>query len=270
MNVYKRLERKGLVVIAMHRGPADATSIAMVGHQNRWPFSVYNGGTVKGNDQNTNPQTFIFDFEGNLAFDSRYETDPERAVMKVAAQAPDWLVGRHMKKLGSEARDIARRRDLAEVMKTLEEKAASDDEETKEEAEYLLGRLRWFLEWCRAKAKEKYEDGRPSECLDFLDILSGGFSGHPAGEKAKEEYEAKKADDAFQKELKAERMADAMEKYFYSMKPRDSGEETGRWLRKNARYVGRIRRSWSSLQKKYADTRVYQRVQSIARELGLD
>ena len=197
-----QLGSKGVVFFAMHRGAGDFNTIASVAFQKKWPFPVYNSARVKGNDQNTNPQTFIFDHEGNLAFDSRYETDGDKAVIKLATRSPDWLVGKIMKKAKSQAKKIASRKDMGAVMVELEEMAKGEDGDEKEAAVYLLGRVKWYIDWMNRKAKEKYEEGRPKAGLEYLQTLSKQFKGHSVGDQAEAQHTAKKTDDKYKDKLR--------------------------------------------------------------------
>jgi hypothetical protein len=268
--IYKKLEKRGLVVIAMHRGMSSELEVAMIGRSKKWPFSVYNSGMVKGNDQNTNPQCFIFDHTGDLAYDSRFEEGHEKAVVKYAGRAPDWLVGdKKFKKFKSQAKKAMQRKNLGAVLKELEEKAKSGDDAEKEEAGYLVERLKWYAQWRNKKADERIKDGSPSGALDLLKKLAAEFKDHPIGDQADAQYNAKKSDPPFKKELAAEKLKKSIEKMFYSMKPRKDNEETSKWLRRNARYVGQIRKSFDQLKSKYPETMVYQNVVAMVSSLGL-
>jgi len=268
--VYKKLKKRGVVFFAMHRGAGDANAIASIGFQKKWPFSVYNGCSIKGNDQNTNPQYFIFDYEGNLSFDSRYETEGDKAVIKLATRSPDWLVGKIMKKAKSQAKKIASRKGMGTAMVELEEMAKGEDGDEKEAAVYLLGRVKWYIDWMNRKAKEKHEEGRPKAGLEYLKTLSKQFKGHSVGDQAEAQHTAKKTDDKYKDELSAEKLADTIEKAFFSMKPRSNGEGDAKWLRRNARFVGRIKKTWGALKKKFAMTMVLQRAQALVSNLGID
>ncbi len=271
MNTYKKYESKGLVIIAMHRGMAKNVEIALVPFEKKWPFPVYSGGSVKGNDKNTNPQSFIFNSKGELVFDSRFETDTDKALLKAAAEAPDWLAGdKAISKLSAQQKAVLSRKDFGKTLLELEEKEKSEDAAEKEEAAYLAERLENYAEWLNAKAVQKLNDGKPTECLEVLKEISVLFKGHEIGKKAEDQSAEKKKDDAFKKELAAEGVAKTIEKTYFTIKPRQADEDGEKWKKRNARPFGQIKGSLETLKKTYSSTKVFQAVSGMVAELGLE
>jgi hypothetical protein len=155
------------------------------------------------------------------------------------------------------------------VLTEVEEKVKSADEDEKADAEYLKGRLEYYLAWLTKKSKAKIDGGYPSEGLDLLKDIAKAFKGHTSGEKADAEAKAKKEDPTFKKELAAEKVIKGMESAYISMKPRKGDEDDSKWLRRNARYVGKIKKAWKTIKSKYPATMVYQRAQAMVVTLGI-
>ncbi len=260
-----------MVVIAMHRGSGRNLEIAQVAVDKKWPFPVYNGGVIKGNDRNTNPQSFIFDAKGDLVFDSRFESDTEKALAKFGAAAPDWLLGdKAIAKLTVQHKSILSRKDLGKTMVELAEKLKSEDAAEKEEAEFLSKRLEWYAGQLKARASQMLADGRPTETLAVLKEIAAQFKGHDIGKTAEDESAEKKNDAAFKKELAAESIGKNVEKAYLSVKPRKSDEDEEKWRKKNAKPLGQIKTCLDSLKKSYSDTRVFQVAAEMAAEFGVE
>ncbi|MHC5040588.1 MAG: thioredoxin domain-containing protein, partial [Planctomycetota bacterium] len=163
MKVQAKYGEKGLVIFAMYRGAGTHGAIGRVARLKKWNFPVYNEGTVTGYELGANPQIFIFNYSGKMVFDPKYGVDPEKKAEKYSAEAPDWLVGdRKFEHLKAKAKTIASHRNLGKVMEDLEKTVSSASGKEKEEAEYLVGRLKGYAEWRTKKAVQKYEDGYPS------------------------------------------------------------------------------------------------------------
>jgi hypothetical protein len=270
VKVQKKYEEKGLVILALHRGPEIPMELVRVARLKKWPYSIYTGGAVKGYELGGNPQPFIFNHEGKMIFDPKYGVDFMAKTSKFADEAPDWLVGaREFEHLDSEARAIESRRNMGSVLTDLEEKVKTAEGKEKEEAEYLLGRLTWYAEWLNKKAAQKIEDGLPSEALDTLDQIGKLFRGHEIGDKAEEEEKQRKADKDFKEELSAERAAENILKVFYRIQPKKDGEDSDKWAKRYGSFIKQSESKFKDLEKKYGSTKVFNRIKEIVADLGI-
>jgi hypothetical protein len=268
VSVQKKHEEDGLVVISMHKGTGAASQIARVARLKKWNFPVYNDGDVGNYERKANPQCFIFNHKGRLVFDPKYGVDPERSAGKYASEAPHWLLmGREFTDLSAKAKLVAKMRDLGKVWGEIGEIAKGAEGKQKEEADYLLGRLKWYSEWLDAKAKAKIEDGRPSEALDVYKEMATLFRGHEVATKAEDTKAKCEADGAFKKELAAEKQVKAIETAFYKVKPPREGESDDRWRKKYGKYIKQVRSKVASMEKKYADTKVFKRIHELTKDM---
>ena len=120
------------------------------------------------------------------------------------------------------------------------------------------------------------QDGRDrkeldtSECKSLvLDELAKTYRGHPVGDKADEELKRLKADKAFKEEQSAERGVKAIEDLFYKVKPKGDGDDHAKWVKRYGRYIKSLEGKFKSFEKKYANTKVYERVKKLVSELGI-
>ncbi len=281
MRVYKRHDDDGLVILAMHRegGANPKTSscehfsvagIAQVPYVKKWPYPVYNKGTVNNYEMGGNPQIFIFDHSGKMVYDPKYGIDYERKVAKYASQAPDWLLGdREFEELSADARKVERRRDLGGLLTELSEKAQSGEGKEKEEAAYLVERIEWYAKWMNQRAEQKFADGFPSEAEEIYDDLEDQFRGHEIGEKAKEMVEKFRNDEAYRKELDAEKAIRRFERPYYRIKPKKEGDDPDRWERRYGRYIRQVKDQLERIGKDHSGTQVYERLKKLAARIGV-
>jgi len=270
VKVQKKYEEKGLVILALHRGSETITEIVRIARLKKWPYSMYTGGSVNGYELGGNPQPFIFNHKGKMVFDPKYGVDFKAKTLKFAVDSPDWLVGaREFEHFGTEGRAIEGRRNLGSTLEALQEKVKSAEGKKKEEAEYLIGRLTSYAEWMNKKVAEKIEDGLPSGALDLLKEIGKLFKGHEVGTKAAEEEKQKKADKDYKNELSAERAGDSVLAVFYKVKPRKDGDDLDKWRKRYGRYYSKAESKFSALEKKYAGTKVVERIKAIVADMGI-
>ncbi|MHC4598331.1 MAG: hypothetical protein ACYS47_04940 [Planctomycetota bacterium] len=160
---------------------------------------------------------------------------------------------------------MAAHRNLGKIWTEIEAKAKESEGKEKEEAEYLIGRLKWYVGWLNAKAKGKIEDGRPSEAIEIYTNLTKLFRGHEAGDKAEETKGQLHADAGFKKELGAESYVKAIETAFYKIRPTREGEDMDKWTKRYWKYVKQVRSKVASMQEKYGNTKVFKRIQELTR-----
>ncbi|MHC4600085.1 MAG: hypothetical protein ACYS47_13870 [Planctomycetota bacterium] len=232
-------------------------------------YSIYGGGRVKGCDFSGIPKVFVFNWEGKLKWDGRHD-GMESAIDVNLMDAPDWLVGpRNYKAVKSEADKLRKRKSMGAATKALRKKAESDDPAEKEEAAELLARVLKYVARERARADACVEAGDPLKAQGIWKRLAKNFKGDEAGDAAAALEKEKKKDASFKRELAAAKIVAKMEAVADRIKPRRSGEARDKWRTKNAGMLGKILGLFKSLEKKYEDTKVYERARAMAKGLGL-
>ncbi|MHC4600120.1 MAG: hypothetical protein ACYS47_14060, partial [Planctomycetota bacterium] len=185
-------------------------------------------------------------------------------------EAPDWLTGpREYVELTEEAEKIRNRVDLGAVTKILRGKVMSDDQDVMEEAADLLNRLEGYAEMKLKRAASKANWGYPEEALALWKETARVFKGDQIGEKAAALEKERRADPTFKKELEAVKFFKKMELVAKKLKHRRSGQSVEHWKKRNAAMIRQVQGCYQLFVKKYAGTRVMNRVVAFMNSYGL-
>lgn len=256
MGSHKSFEKKGLVIIAMHRGEGSEAEIAWLVAAKKWPFPVFKDGFVKDLALGANPQIVVFEASGKVAFAPSDSGDFTKVMNAKVAEAPDWLLGGGpFAKMAAQAKEVLARKNLGKVLTEAVEKSKSEDEKEKEEAEQIADRLKRYADGLAARATRWVEDGRPAEALEILKTLSEQFKDSDIGKKAAEDYAKQKDDEAFKKELEAEKLWKAIEPSFYKVVPPKKADDPEKWRVKNAGVLKPILDKLAALATKCGETK---------------
>jgi hypothetical protein len=166
------------------------------------------------------------------------------------------------KVLRAEAKAVAAQKKLGTVLAALRTKAVEETGEAKTEAADLLAKLLDFANYQLERAK-KLEETSPGEALAFYKKIASTFKGDTVGAKAQATHATLKKDKAFQREVKASAVLDKMKELAGRIKPKRPLTSPA-----NRKIVASLRALLLALQKKYGDTKVYQRAKKLVDGLG--
>lgn len=165
--------------------------------------------------------------------------------------------------LAQEARAIAARRNLGEVLKGLREKAESETGEALAEAGELRDKLLDYATYRLERAAAR-KDADPAGALEAYKEIASEFRGDAVGEEADRIHKDLKGDKAFQRELKAGTvlaMIRDLKDGIRADRPLDAPA--------NKKAVAKIRMLMAALERSFADTKVFEKAQALVKELGL-
>ncbi|MFH1228551.1 MAG: hypothetical protein V1701_11705 [Planctomycetota bacterium] len=123
-------------------------------------FPVFQGGEVRGLKLTNIPRVFIFNYDGEIAYDNdKVVEETAQTLKELMDKAPDPLLGLEpYVKLKALAQKVAERKDLGKVMAELRGKLESTDATEKTEANRLFGLIDIYAQLLRKKAESRKED----------------------------------------------------------------------------------------------------------------
>jgi hypothetical protein len=260
---------KGLVVIVVHCQNVPKETVVGFMASKGTNFSVYGGGKVKGGDFEGIPYVFVFDPAGAIQFEGRY-SGMESKVEELCKTAPDWLTGpKEWTKVKAEADKLRSRKGMGQAVADLRKKEQAEGD-AKEEAGELLDRVTRFAEREMKRAETAAEAGDPLKSQDIWTRLARDFKGDEIGTQADTAAKEKGKDPAFQKEVDAAKQLAKLETIALTIKPRRNEEAPDKWRQKNAAVIAQIVGIYKSMEKKFADTKVFARAKARVNSMSLE
>ncbi|MHC5040341.1 MAG: TlpA family protein disulfide reductase [Planctomycetota bacterium] len=260
---------KGFVIIGIHVKQSVHDLALSVCRSYKINFSNYRTGHVDRKGVDGTPTAFFFGADGNLVHKGTF-AGHKSILESLLARAPDWLAGpRTYTKVASEADQVRKRVKLGEAAKSLRAKAESEDSQEKEEASVLLSRLERYADRLLKRASNKLESGYPLEAKAMWAEIAKTFSGDVIGEKAAAIEKKMTADPSYEREVKALKIFKAMETVAKRMKPRRRGQTRENWRKRNQTSIHQLLALFRKLEKKYPDTKVFQRAGDFLNSWGL-
>ena len=271
MSSTKSLEKKGFILIAMHRGEGSDPEISWLAASKKWPCPVFRDGNIKDFTLGANPQVFVFDDKGKVAFSTGASGDINKIVAAKTNEAQDWLLGGlTFAKMAAQAKDVAARKNLGKILAEALEKAKSADEAEKTEAGQISERLKKYADVLEARANRWIEDGRPAEAQEIRKTLADQFKDSEIGKEAAEEIAKNKEDAAFKNELEAEKAWKGIEPALAKLIPPKKGDDLEKWKTKSAAALKPILDKLNTLKTKCGETKAFQSYKKRAAWIGFE
>jgi thiol-disulfide isomerase/thioredoxin len=227
--------------------------------------TVTNHGNLPGSNVSHVPHVFLFSHEGKLLF----EGDPSGLDAQIASAikaSPGFLVAdRAYLKVGKQAAVIgALKSNLGPVLKSLRTLLKNEDVATKEEAEFLLGRVSTYAEQSLGKITTQ-RNTNPVQACEILGRMVSLFGGDELGKPFESLMKELKADKTFQNELNAIAVLSDIktkaDKIGLNTQPEDA--------KRNRLVMSQIADSLHMLVSKYPDSKAAAEAAALAKRWGI-
>lgn len=269
VKLHAELANTGFVVIANHVQNGKKSEVApLVRSLKMKDFTVTSfSGVNVPNKPDGIPRAFLFDSNGKLVQVGR-PTEMKQAIHDLVEKEPHFLAaGREYKELGRLAHALKRTRTYGPIIRRLEREAEKEGV-AKEEAEYMLGRIRAHGQKLLEKAKE-LEKGDAIAALQAYKEIEAKWKGDEAGEAAAERLEELRDDEEFQKELKASQIAHRIRAQLENLKYERDGSldlQSG----PNRKITAFVTRYAQALEKSFPEAGATQTIKAELQELGFE
>ena len=258
MSAHKANEKKGLRIIAIHRGEGSNEEIAWTAAARKWPWPVYRDGNVKDFSLGGNPQIFVFDDKGQAALAPGGSGDLLKVIAAEAGEASDWILGaQKFTKFAAQAKDVQARKNLGKILAEMLEKANSADEQEKSEAAAISEKLQRYASSLEAFAVRLIEDGKPSQAAAVRKTLAEQFKDSEPGKRADEQIAKDNEEAAWKNELEAEKIWKAVEPALYKLRPPAKDADAEQWKKKNAAAIKTISEKLTTIKDKFGGTKAF-------------
>ncbi|MCR4318428.1 MAG: hypothetical protein NUW37_18965 [Planctomycetes bacterium] len=214
----------------------------------------------------------VFDHKGDKVFDGNRDVHSENAhdqevydiISQTCANAPDPIVGEYeFQEIAALATEVVRRRNLGRVYTQLTDKIEDPkNDREKEEAEYLRGRLDWFIEKEKTRLTQLETDD-PGDAIAGWRVLSNTFSRCPPGDEIKAHLDELEHDRDFRREVDADAALDQIEE-MASQLDRNNWQSPD-----NMRMLQGIAQALTAFDRRFGETKQKARADRIRAELGL-
>ena len=268
---YDDYKSQGLVVIGAHCQEGSNDALRSFVKQRAVTYTICASGSVKGANFRGIPHCFLFDSTGKCIYrGSPFSVLP--TLKEAVAKAPFAALGeRELVKLKAISDALKRGMPPAKALKKAQGFVSSEDQETVEEANFIVDTLTKWGEGLIEDAKGK-KDTDPAGCFAALQGISKGFSGTEIGKQASTELAELKGDKAFQVELKASRMLERIKTLEGKIRTSSPDEDTAgeRFRKRNRAVLKSLRAGVNAVKKKYPDTKAAVVAQAIGSKYGLN
>lgn len=269
----KENEDKGLVLIAIHRQDESLKgSVLALAASKGINYSITQQGSLTGDNSKGIPRAWVFDWKGQKVWEG-HPTQMDSAIEPLVAKAPHWLTrGREFtdKAVAAQAQKLFANAGYAAIIKALADIVAKEvpadnaAAATKnEEAKFLHDSIVAHGTAKLAKAATNKKDA-PLDAVTGYQELAVQFKGHEIGTKAKEESDGLKKDKAFQEELQAAKLYQAIQDEVGKMKPGAAITD-----KSNMAVVANIRAYAAQLFTKYPASNAAGKARQLATSLGI-
>lgn len=257
---------RGFVIIASHVQAPGRDEVVDFCRANGVNFTITSQGRPQGDESKGIPQAYLFDWTGKCV-EQGHPGGMDKQIDALMQAAPHWLTGG--RELESKAvrgftRKLFKAKSYGKLLEELDQLARKEEDAA--DANYLKERILAYgqRELDAARAEEQ---GDAFRCQAGYEWVAKAFEQTPPGESAAARLKELKADDAFQQELKAAKLAAKAESL--------AGELTlvGGTMRpqhpQNAPRLQAIAKLLRLLKQDHPDSRAYARVQDLLKRYGL-
>lgn len=264
VQLQEKLRDQGFVIVGNHVQNGTKDEVVGLVRRLKVNFTITSFSRIDVPEKGSGiPRAYLFNSRGELV-EKGHPASMKKSIEDLVASEPHWLAaGREYEELAAVADALKKVKGrYSAILKRLAREAKKDGD-AKEEAEYLLKRIRGhgrdLLE--RAKALES-EDAFGAHRI--YEQVAMGWKGDEVGDQASDRLKALKRDKTFQKELKAGAYADAIRQEFKNLIPNPRDGKIRLEERANRKTALKIRKMFALLKSKYEETKAFS---SIQREL---